>query len=271
MKRTLKIVISLGYYICVSIRRLAKRVLGVGTTDPLVVLLYHAVPDEGRARFARQMSIAARYARVVAADEGLCTTQGRRTIAITFDDAFRSVAQNAVPELARRSFPATIFVPAGVMGRSPDWWFESDSMDKAESVMTREELRQLPSDLVTLGSHSMTHARLPDLDDTHLRDEVGESRHLLEQAVGNTVTLFAFPYGAYDDRVVDACRTAGYTRAFSIDPRAAAIDGSDYVRGRIDVELSDGALEFFLKIHGAYAWMVHASALKRWFIGPALG
>jgi hypothetical protein len=89
--------------------------------------------------------------------------------------------------------------------------------------------------------------------------------------VGNNVTLFAFPYGAYDDRVVDACRTAGYTRVFGIDPRAAAIDGSDYVRGRIDVELSDGALEFFLKIHGAYAWMVHASSLKRWFVGPSFG
>ena len=271
MKRRLKIVISLGYYVCISIRRLARRFLGVGTADPLVVLLYHAVPDEARARFARQMSIVSRYAQVVAADEAPRTTEGRRAVAITFDDAFRSVAQNAVPELARRSFPATIFVPAGVMGRSPDWGFESDSMDKAESVMTQEELRQLASDLVTLGSHSTTHSRLSDLDDASLRDEVGGSRHLLEQAVGNNVTLFAFPYGAYDDRVVDACRTAGYTRVFSVDPRAAAIDGSDYVRGRIEVELSDGALEFFLKIHGAYAWMVHASALKRRFVGPSVG
>ena len=39
--------------------------------------------------------------------------------AVTFDDAFVSVIDNAPPELAKREMPCTIFVPVAALGRRP--------------------------------------------------------------------------------------------------------------------------------------------------------
>ena len=46
---------------------------------------------------------------------------GGSCVAITFDDAFRSVRTNALPELLSRGFPATIFVPVDCVGKKPGW------------------------------------------------------------------------------------------------------------------------------------------------------
>jgi hypothetical protein len=77
------------------------------------------------------------------------------------------------------------------------------------------------------------------------------------------VTLFAFPYGEHDARVVQACRDAGYERAFSIVAGDVDPCRGDFVRGRIAVDPGDGRLEFYLKMRGAYGWLPRMSAIKR--------
>ena len=131
-----------------------------------------------------------------------------------------------------------------------------------EEVMTCDELRSLP-ELIELGSHSLSHPHLTRIDSARLREEVDTSRHKLAELLGSDVSLLAFPYGEYDDRVVDTCSEAGYERVFGIDPWPADPAGADFVRGRVPVDLNDGPLMFHLKARGAYGWMIHASALKR--------
>ena len=166
-----------------------------------------------------------------------------------------------MPELVRRSFPCTVFVPVDVVGRSPEWGMESSAADATEEVMTAEELASLPS-LVELGSHTLTHPHLTQLGDAELREEVTASRLRLAELASAPVTLLAFPYGDHDDRVVGACREAGYDRVFAIEPRLADPLGRDFVRGRVMVDPADGLLVFFLKSRGAYRWMTQASAIK---------
>jgi peptidoglycan/xylan/chitin deacetylase (PgdA/CDA1 family) len=263
VKKTAKIAISLVYYLVDSACRIAVRLVGRKPAGRLVVLYYHSVPaDSG---FARQVDTVARRAGVVPSDYVGTLERGRHYVAITFDDAYQSVVEHAVPELTRRSLAATIFVPVGMIAQTPDWDMEGDDPDAAETVMTEEQLRALPKDLIAIGSHSVSHSRLPEVDDTRLREELAGSRKRLEELLGRKISTLAFPYGAHDDRVVEACRDAGYERVFSIVPRHARPDGEDFVRGRVSVEPRDGALEFFLKMHGAYRWMVCASALKRLF------
>ena len=131
-----------------------------------------------------------------------------------------------------------------------------------DKVMTCDELRSLP-ELIELGSHSLSHAHLTKIDVARLREEVTASRHKLAELVGSDVSLLAFPYGEYDDRVVGTCCQAGYQRVFGIDPWPADPAGGDFVRGRVQVEPTDGPVMFHLKTRGAYGWMIHASALKR--------
>lgn len=235
------------------------RLVGRRPSARFVVLYYHEVPTEARTRFARQMEALTRGTTVVRAAHTGPLPDGGSYVAITFDDAFRSVRTNALPELLSRGFPATIFVPVDFLGQKPGWEIR-DGVN--EEVMTCDELRSLP-ELIELGSHSLSHPHLTRIDGARLREEVDTSRHKLAELLGSDVSLLAFPYGEYDDRVVDTCSEAGYERVFGIDPWPADPAGADFVRGRVPVDLNDSPLMFHLKARGAYGWMIHASALKR--------
>jgi peptidoglycan/xylan/chitin deacetylase (PgdA/CDA1 family) len=258
-ERGVKVAISLLWYAGSELSRSILRLVGRSPSPRFIVLYYHEVPDEARSRFARQMQALSRGTTVVRAAHAGSLPNGGAHVAITFDDAFRSVRTNAVPELLSRGFPATIFVPVDCLGENPGWEMTNGVDDH---VMTRGELQSLP-DLIELGSHSLSHPHLPSLDSARLDEEVITSRHKLAELLGSDVSLLAFPYGEYDGRVVDTCCDAGYERVFGIDPWPADPSGRDFVRGRVPVDPKDGPLMFHLKARGAYGWMIHASALKR--------
>ncbi len=257
--RGVKVAISVLWYSGSSISRGLMRLAGRSPKARFIVLYYHEVPEEARPCFARQMHALSRRATVVRAAHAGAFPDDGSYVAITFDDAFRSVGTNAVPELLNRGFPATIFVPVNFLGKEPGWDMECGIDDR---VMTGDELRSLPA-LIELGSHSLSHPHLTRVDVPHLREEVTASREKLSELIGGQVSVLAFPYGEYDDRVVGTCRQAGYERVFGIDPLPADPAGRDFVRGRVPVDPKDGPLTFHLKARGAYGWMTHASALKR--------
>lgn len=257
--RRTKVAISVLWYSGTALSRGLMRLVGRRPSARFVVLYYHEVPTEARTRFARQMEALTRRTTVVRAAHTGPLPDGGSYVAITFDDAFRSVRTNALPELLSRGFPATIFVPVDFLGQKPGWEIR-DGVN--EEVMTCDELRSLP-ELIELGSHSLSHPHLTRIDGARLREEVDTSRHKLAELLGSDVSLLAFPYGEYDDRVVDTCSEAGYERVFGIDPWPADPAGADFVRGRVPVDLNDSPLMFHLKARGAYGWMIHASALKR--------
>jgi peptidoglycan/xylan/chitin deacetylase (PgdA/CDA1 family) len=235
---------------------------GSSAVETFVILYYHSVPSEKRASFSRQMDILARCANVVPADwRG--SPVGRPCVAITFDDAFTSVIDNALPELAMRGFPCTIFAPSGILGRHPDWAMEED-LDRGELVADAETLRKIHGPLVNIGSHTVTHPRLSQLDKERARAEIHDSRVALEEIVGTPIDLLAFPYGDYNGAIIELCRSDdGYKHVFTISPNPVPAGDSSLKRGRVSVSPDDGEFEFFLKISGAYAWRSAASVLKR--------
>jgi peptidoglycan/xylan/chitin deacetylase (PgdA/CDA1 family) len=250
------------YFVAMRIVRCVMTACGRSIPKLLIVLYYHSVPLSKRAGFARQLNMLERHARVVPADWCGETDPKCATVAITFDDAFNSVVDNALPELAERGFPYTIFVPSGVLGRTPDWPMEG-SDDRAEVVVDAARLRGLRGPLVAIGAHSVSHPRLTRVDPERARAEIVESRAAIAEIIGDSVTLFAFPYGDCDASVVDICRQEGFKHVFTIMPEPVDLSDGALVRGRVSVDPDDGDLEFFLKMSGAYAWMPLATALLR--------
>jgi len=124
-----------------------------------------------------------------------------------------------------------------------------------ETVMTVDQLKELPSDLVTLGSHSSMHMLLSHTQLDTAREEIEGSRRELQHVLGREVRLFSFPYGDYDESIVKLCSIAGYDQAFTIYPEQIRTDEAGMLRGRVKVDPSDWPIEFFLKVNGAYEWM----------------
>ena len=139
---------------------------------------------------------------------GRATPTGR-CVVITFDDGYvDNLAASAA--LAKRGMCASWFIVSGSIGREPAW--PADGRPGGR-LLNAAELRQMHSAGMEIGSHTVSHARLPDLDEAALARELTDSKAALEDAIGAPVSSFAYPYGLWDARCEDAVRRSGYTAA----------------------------------------------------------
>jgi len=205
------------------------------------------------------MDVLVKHASAVPAGSLEAMPREGRSVAVTFDDGFRSVLENAVPELTKRSIPFTMFVPSGCLGERPSWVRDATHQSWEERVLSAPELRSLATmPLATLGSHSVSHPDLTKLDPAQAEQELAGSRANLEAAAGVTIDLFSFPHGAHSAALVDQARRAGYRAVFTIEPTTVAGDQDLFIVGRVAVDPQDWPLEFRLKMAGAYRWRQHA-------------
>jgi peptidoglycan/xylan/chitin deacetylase (PgdA/CDA1 family) len=208
------------------------------------------------------MDILRRYVEPVRADVEAPLSAGKLYAAVTFDDAYQSVIQNALPELEKRTIPCALFVVTNFLGQFAPW-SGTPGFSRDDRCITVEQLVGLSSDLVLIGSHTMTHPYLPSLAEDAARRELSESRRLLQQVIQREVRLFAFPHGAFNASLVACCQEAGYERVFSIERTMAFSGAQEYVIGRVSTDPTDWSLEFRLKLLGAYCWLPATLAIKR--------
>ena len=258
---------SIGCFGWLTFRSAISKLLGKPRKAECVILYYHAVPVEQRSLFARQMDELLRSNKPIAAGSRDSLAPGANYAAVTFDDGIRSAVENAIPELVQRRIPATIFVVADYVGRNPDWETFGPKYDPEDRTVTLDQIEALPADLITIGSHTLSHPWLPSLPETKASEEISSSREKLKSLIGRDVTLFSFPYGAMNPRLVRECREAGYERVFTIAPSLGLREPDEFETGRVAVDPTDWPIEFRLKLAGAYRWLPPIYSLKRKIVG----
>ena len=125
-----------------------------------------------------------------------------RTVAITIDDAYLSVYEEAWPRLKRYGFTATIFVATRPVDNG------------LRGYMSWDQLRQLQADGVGIGSQTASHPHmhLSSLADVDAELEKSNQRFLAE--LGLRPNLFAYPYGEYNLAVIERVKAAGFIASF---------------------------------------------------------
>lgn len=110
------------------------------------------------------------------------------------------------------------------------------------------QAREMARAGMEFGSHGVTHRMLAKLSDAEIAAEVLESKAAIERETGATVTVISYPVGgtdAFDQRVIDASRAAGYRFACSYlsgTNRAGA--WQQYALRRLKVERYTDAVAF---------------------------
>ena len=161
-----------------------------------------------------------------------------------------------MPELRKRRIPVMVFVPTGCLGLPAPWLNESEQRTEGGVVLRPDEIKELNQrNLVSFGSHCVSHRPLPILNDRESKEEISRSKIELENILGERVETLSFPHGAFERRHADWARQAGYTRVFSISPECAFAQPNKLVTGRVRVDPADWAVEFRLKLLGAYCWL----------------
>lgn len=252
-RRLAKLLIASVFFVVGELIDRIRAALGRERRVITVALTYHDVPSEQRGSFARQMDHLLRWAVPIPAHGGEALPCGPRCVMITADDGWRSFIENALPELERRRIPVTIFVVSDCLGQSLGC-----SHDR---LITEAELKRLRPELVSVGSHSLTHACLTEMDEGIVWSELRDSRTTLESLLQRAVRMFAFPFGAWTPSLIGKCLEAGYQRVFLAVPSPPLNLPRQFVVGRIRVDPTDWMLEFHLKLMGAYNWLPRAKML----------
>lgn len=172
-----------------------------------------------------------------------------RTYHVTFDDAYRSVA-DAVPVLRRAGALATVFACTahadadGAPLTVPELAGEAERFPGELDTLDWDGLRALEAEGIRVESHTVSHPHLTRLADRELARELTDARARLEEALGRRCAYLAYPYGEHDARVERAAQAAGYSAAFALrgDPR------NRFALPRLDVYRKDGRLRFAAKL-----------------------
>jgi peptidoglycan/xylan/chitin deacetylase (PgdA/CDA1 family) len=136
-------------------------------------------------------------------------------VVIVVDDAHRTVYTDMLPLLKKYHLPMTLFV-------------YPSAISNASYAMTWQQLREVgATGLVDLQSHTFWHPnfkvdkkRLPPADyESFVDTQLKKSKKILERELNVNVDMLAWPFGIYDDELMERARQAGYRAAFSIERR----------------------------------------------------
>ena len=206
------------------------------------LLMYHQVGDfptrmpshRGqychRPRFAAQMAMLKRCGySVIGLDAAVAGLRGEATlparpVVLTFDDGYVDFLECAAPILKAHGYPATVYAVAGLLGQASSW-VEPEGLRPAP-LMNAAQLRQVHEMGFTVGSHTVSHPRLAQVDNRRVAEELTISKRMLEDVLGSRVDHLCYPYGSHDIRAVHAAADAGYVTG-STCVRAIATPADD--------------------------------------------
>jgi len=136
-------------------------------------------------------------------------------IAITFDDGFVTNLEAAVPAMQEFGARAINYLVADRIGKSSDW--ETAEGGEARPLMDDAQLRDWLAAGNWIGAHTCCHPRLSKIPRNRAREEIFSSKKKLEDRFGQPIEHFAYPFGDYDDAVVEMVREAGFKTACTMD------------------------------------------------------
>lgn len=205
------------------------------------ILCYHSISDGqsivdvSRDTFTRQIEYLRNNFEFISLTQAMRVASGTRdiklpSVALTFDDGYADLFETAVPLLDKYHIPATVFVLA-----QPEH-ADRTQLTNNKTLLSMPEVTRLYSMGWEIGSHTLTHPDLTKIDTETLRNEIIESKFILENAIHDKVKYFAYPRGLYNETVMNVCREAGYGAAFTTEHFFAKPGTNLYAMPRVCVD-----------------------------------
>ena len=156
-----------------------------------------------------------------------------RTVALTADDAYRSVMTEAWPRLRRRGWTMTLFVG-------------TDGVDQGiRGYLTWDEIRRLRDEGMEIGAHSAAHGHMADMSIADVRADLGRSNRRFVEELGVAPDLLAWPYGEVSLDLMKLAPEFGYLAAFGQHSGPASPDSEPFYLPRFAMNESYGKPERF--------------------------
>lgn len=256
-----------------SLRLLAKAAampLGAvtgGRPGDLTILLYHRVGAGEREIdlplrvFEMQMELLSTRYGAIPLDEALTDPNGRRVV-VTFDDGYRDFHQYVLPVLVRMRIPAVLYLATGLVA-------DGHRHSNPDALTWGELSEAVATGLVTVGSHTHSHADLSKAPERVAREEMKRSKDLVEDRLGVPCRHFAYPWSVTSPAASRVAPSLFHTAALEWRTNRRPIQDR-YRLGRVPVTRGDGVGFFRAKVRGwldAEALIYRAMRRGPWRIG----
>ena len=159
-----------------------------------------------------------------------------RAVAITVDDAYKSLYEVAWPRLRDAGLPFTVFVATGSVDRN------------APDTMTWGQLRELHDGGVEIGSQTVSHLHMADADDETNRTELKTSARRIGEEIGRKPRFFAYPYGEASAAAKALVEATGYETAFGQHSGAIYQKADFLYLPRYPVNMAFGGIDRFRRV-----------------------
>lgn len=189
--------------------------LGAMAADSAVVFMYHRFGESGTPatnirvdQFETHLrEIRDRGMTVMSLSDIVTTLRARkplpdRTVALSIDDAFKSVYTVAWPRLRAAGYPFTLFV-------------STDAVDQGGAAyMSWDEISELARGGVTIGSQTASHLHMARASIEKNTADIAKSNRRFGQKLGTVPSLIAYPFGEASLAVRQLVIDAGFEAAF---------------------------------------------------------
>ncbi|MEP0356161.1 MAG: polysaccharide deacetylase family protein [Paraglaciecola sp.] len=128
-----------------------------------------------------------------------------KAVAITFDDGYENIYDNAHPIMQEFKFPYTIFVNPPLIG-------------KAHYQLDWQQVKEMASQGVSFANHGNHHPHMltreiNETEDAWLKrsiEDVQKAEQHLTEKLGYSLKYFAYPYGEFNNRLKTGLAELGY-------------------------------------------------------------
>ena len=232
---------------------------------PIPILMYHSIANMPKGtpmrslhvpprRFAWQMKLLKWLGyKGVNMSELLPYLKGEKTgkvVGITFDDGYRNNLTQALPVLKKHGFSATCYLVSENIGGNNYW--DLDKGIPENPIMNHNEIKSWIASGMEIGSHAQHHIRLSQYNSDIITQEVSLSKDELTSTFNCTINHFCYPYGDYNDQVVDAVKSAGYQSATTVNRARATSEDNPWMLPRVFITHRTFTHLFLMKILGRY-------------------
>jgi len=140
-----------------------------------------------------------------------------KSVVIVADDAHKSVFTDMLPLVKQFRVPVTLFT-------------YPSAISNASYAMTWEQLREVKATgLFDIQSHTYWHPNFkkeknkltPAEYEKLVTTQLVKSKSKLEKEIGGTIDLLAWPFGIYDDELLQHAANSGYVATFTIEAHPA--------------------------------------------------
>ncbi|GBD86131.1 poly-beta-1,6-N-acetyl-D-glucosamine N-deacetylase precursor [bacterium BMS3Abin03] len=185
-----------------------------------------------------------------------------KTAVITFDDAYQDFMTHAYPILMDSGFTATVFVPTGLVGKVSERLLN-------RICLSWDELAELSRNGMEIGSHTITHPKLPLLPREKVSYEIAYSKNEIEERLNREVESFSLPYAFPEGHnsflrfYYGILKECGYRCGVTTRIGRASPKDGEYGLRRIPINNSDDERFFKAKLEGGYDWIGYLQFFKK--------